>query len=383
MKCYDLVIINRSFWPIYPVIGEGLLRLAESLAKNKKIAVITQNHSDIKKNLVKFNRGFGVKFFLAWALSDSSSNFISRVIDSLFFSLWVLITLIRTKPKKIYVSTDPPILVPFIVLIYSKFFKTEYFYHLQDIHPETTNVIFKLNPIIFNLLKKIDNFTISNASQLIILNEKMASEIDNRLKIKINKCIIENPSVEINESVIIEKKKGFSFTGNHGRLQRIPLLIDAIRKYLNDGGALEFSFAGGGIYSTDILKLSKEYSLVNYHGLVSSEDAAFISSSYEWALAPIEDQITRYAFPSKLSSYACTGAKILAICNDNTSVSKWVKEKKVGISAKPLLEELVDIFFKIENNELNVEYNNSDREKLKNYLSMNNFVKNLKSKLGL
>jgi len=37
MERYDFLIINRSFWPIYPVIGEGLLRLAEKLASTKKL----------------------------------------------------------------------------------------------------------------------------------------------------------------------------------------------------------------------------------------------------------------------------------------------------------------------------------------------------------
>ena len=50
-KRYDLVIINRSFWPSYPVIGEGLLRLAENLASHKKIAVIMQGNIHIKKSL--------------------------------------------------------------------------------------------------------------------------------------------------------------------------------------------------------------------------------------------------------------------------------------------------------------------------------------------
>ena len=54
-KRYDLVIINRSFWPIYPVLGEGLLRLAESLASSKKVAVIIQDHENIKKHLKRIN----------------------------------------------------------------------------------------------------------------------------------------------------------------------------------------------------------------------------------------------------------------------------------------------------------------------------------------
>ena len=63
MDRYDLVIINRSFWPIYPVIGEALLRLAESVDKSKKVAVITQDHSNIKKHLKKSKRGMKVSFF--------------------------------------------------------------------------------------------------------------------------------------------------------------------------------------------------------------------------------------------------------------------------------------------------------------------------------
>ena len=110
----------------------------------------------------------------------------------------------------------------------------------------------------------------------------------------------------------LEKTRGFSFTGNLGRLQRIPLLVDAIKQYLQKGGALEFAFAGGGVFANEIFKLSKDNSLIKYYGVVPPDKAASISNKYEWALAPIENQITQYAFPSKLSSYACTGAKILA-----------------------------------------------------------------------
>ena len=115
MDRYDLLIVNRSFWPVYPVIGEGLLRVAESFAFSKKVAVISQNHTDINKHLKEFKRGAGVNFFLIRAFSNSSSSLVIRVLDSIFFMFWVFVCLIRTRPKNIYVSTDPPILVPFII----------------------------------------------------------------------------------------------------------------------------------------------------------------------------------------------------------------------------------------------------------------------------
>ena len=50
MLKYDFLIINRSFWPLYPVIGESLLRLAEKISIDKKVGIVMQDHVDIKKN---------------------------------------------------------------------------------------------------------------------------------------------------------------------------------------------------------------------------------------------------------------------------------------------------------------------------------------------
>ena len=381
MDRYDLLIVNRSFWPVYPVIGEGLLRVAESFASSKKVAVILQDHKDINKHLKEFKRGAGVNFFSIRAFSNSSSSLVIRVLDSIFFMFWVFFCLIKTRPKNIYVSTDPPILVPFIIAIFSKIMNFKYIYHLQDIHPEASNVVLKINKSLFSLFKKMDNFTMTRASIIITLNEEMKTEILNRINIQKEISIIENPSIPFNIDISLEKKKGFSFTGNIGRLQRIPLLINAITEYRQRGGSLEFAFAGGGLFSDQIFELSKNISLIKNHGLVTSEQAGSISSKYEWALVPIEDEVTRYAFPSKISSYIYSGAKILAICSDETSVAKWVKTNQVGIVVKPTVDAVVDIFFKIEKSKINTDFIDLDRKELKKNLHMDRFVKNIKSKI--
>ena len=381
MDRYDLLIVNRSFWPVYPVIGEGLLRVAESFASSKKVAVILQDHNDINKHLKEFKRGAEVNFFPIRAFSNSSSGLVIRVLDSIFFMFWVFFCLIKTRPKNIYVSTDPPILVPFIIAIFSKIMNFKYIYHLQDIHPEASNIVLKINKSLFNLLKKMDNFTMTRASMLITLNEEMKIEILNRTNIQKEIAIIENPSISFNIDISLEKKKGFSFTGNIGRLQRIPLLINAITEYRQRGGSLEFVFAGGGVFSDQIFELSKNISLIKNHGLVTSEHAGSISSKYEWALVPIEDEVTLYAFPSKISSYVYSGAKILAICSDDTAVARWVKTNQVGIVVKPTVDAVVDIFFKIEKSKINTDFIDLDRKELKKNLHMDRFVKNIKSKI--
>jgi glycosyltransferase involved in cell wall biosynthesis len=375
---YDLLIVNRSFWPVYPVLGEGLLRVAESFAYSKKVAVVLQDHADINKHLKEFERGAGVNFFPIRAFSNSSSSLVIRILDSIFFMFWVFFCLIWTRPKIIYVSTDPPILVPFIIAIFSKIMNFKFIYHLQDIHPEATNVVIKINKYLFNLLKKIDNFTLRKASLLITLNEEMKFKILSRTNVQKEIVIIENPSILFNVEIPSQKKRGFSFTGNLGRLQRVPLLINAIREYEKRGGILEFVFAGGGIFSNRIFELSKNSSLLKYHGKVTVEQAASIASTYEWALLPIENEVTHYSFPSKISSYIYSEAKILAICGMDTSVAKWVKTNQVGIVVNPALDSIIDIFFKIQNNNISTTFINPDRTELKKKLHMDEFVKNIK-----
>ena len=83
---FDLIVINRSFLPHYPIIGEGLLRLAESLVPEKKVGIITQNKENLKKYLNKNERGKGVCFFLARSFSKSYSTGLA-IIQSPFVKL--------------------------------------------------------------------------------------------------------------------------------------------------------------------------------------------------------------------------------------------------------------------------------------------------------
>ncbi len=350
---YDLIIINRGFWPSYPVLGESLLRLSEILALSKKVGVIFQGKKNFKSHLKIENRGEGVSFFRSWAGSDSSSNILIRILDSIFFMFNVITYLILTRPKNIYISTDPPVLIPFVVALYSKYFNSRFIYHIQDIHPEASNVVFKINSLLFNLVRKIDIYSIKRADVIITLTDEMKDEIIQRSNTSAKIILIQNPSVPFKSNLENKKKiKGFSFTGNLGRLQIVPLMIESIKKYLKEGGNLEFSFAGGGVYAKHINETSKLYKKVKYEGVISANEAAQLSSKYEWALLPIKDEITRYAFPSKTSSYVFSGSKILAICGHNTNVSKWVKLHRLGLTVKPDLDEIVETLFKIEKGHL-------------------------------
>jgi glycosyltransferase involved in cell wall biosynthesis len=377
---YDLAIINRSFWPVYPVIGEALLRFAERAAGKRRICIIMQDHVGIRDKLAEQKRGQGVSFFPCKAWTTSASGIIRRIVDAAFFTLWVVGVLLCTRPKKVYVSTDPPVLVPFVVMLYAKVFRASYVYHLQDIHPEATNVVVPVNPLIFGCLQWMDSLVMRQAGRLITITQEMAAEISARSRTRTSIAVISNPAVSF-ESVnqVLSKKRGFSFCGNAGRLQRIPLLAEAIERYLDEGGTLAFAFAGGGVYSQRLQQLADRYPQVRYDGLVSATEAAQLNADYEWALLPIEDEVTRYAFPSKSSSYVFSGAFILAVCGEQTSVAQWVISRRLGAVVEPNATALVGAFQKIESGETDTGELDGDRIELKRGLSFGRFIENLEN----
>ena len=76
--------------------------------------------------------------------------------NSIFFAFWVIKELLRIRPDKIYVSTDPPVFVPFLIMLFCRLFGGSYVYHLQDIHPEAAGVVIPIHRWLFE--KSFDPF---------------------------------------------------------------------------------------------------------------------------------------------------------------------------------------------------------------------------------
>lgn len=384
LTCRDeFAIVMRTFWPVSAVVGEGMMQVAETLAKNSKCRVITQEQESLKTAMAEYTRGLHVDFSLVYAFSNSSSKILVRILDLLWFTCSVLCVLVYRRPKIIYVATDPPLLVPMIVAIYSKLFGAKYIYHIQDIHPEASSIVYpilrsKLLLPIFYLLRWIDGVVSINAAKIITLTPQMADSLRSRYKSKTLSVIyLDNPAAVPKKSVL--KQFDFCFVGNAGRLQRIPLVVESIRQYLLDGGKGNFAFAGGGVMAHLLKRLADEFPKnFFYFGKVSVEEATNITNRSHWALLPIDDEVCSYAFPSKASTYVVSGINILAICSEHTSVSQWIKSNMLGVVVVPTVTSIKQAFTKL-GSANNGSYSNNylevpERNVLKSKLSTDFFV---------
>ena len=226
------------------MLGEALLQFAEASARTQTVYIITQSVSSLALALARKGRGDGVSAMDCRSRSDSSTGLLMRSVDALTFACWTLFSLVKSRPKKVYVSTDPPVVVPFVVFLYCKLFRAIYCYHLQDIHPEAANIVVELNPTVYRLLRFLDGVVMRNAACLITLSSEMQECIYKRSGTLAPIYLVDNPALPVAYEPGEKRLGDFVFSGNAGRLQRIPLLLSAIKAYLHQGGAQTFTFVG-------------------------------------------------------------------------------------------------------------------------------------------
>lgn len=350
LKGSSIVVINRGFWPASDVPGESLLVLSELLSRDCKTFVLTQSNEDVESRCRERGRAVSVQIRSCSSLTDSSSNILLRVIEGIYFASWISMQLLLLRPKIAYVATDPPLIIPFIVAIYCKLFGSRFIYHVQDIHPEASSLILNMPAWLMSAFRRLDNITLSSAASVITLTPEMVEYVRKERGISTPIYIVDNASAYPN-SGRQRIKNTMVFCGNAGRMQEIPLLISAIELYLSRGGSIKFSFLGAGLYVNRIIEISNRHEGITYLGYLPLHEAIEVLSEHEWGLLPINTNILKFAFPSKASAYVAAGCKILAICENESSLARWIYSKKRGLVASPDIESIVNTFFKIERGE--------------------------------
>lgn len=351
-KC-DIAIINRSFLPKSETIGGGLYEMARKLAKeNKRVFILTQSNIDLNAYLEEQGFDGDVKVLFHRPVAIKHLHFLSRLIELMTFSVWIAYKLCVLRPSKVYVSTDPPIIVPAIVAVFSTLFRRKYVYHLQDIHPEISEIIIGMPKWICRILNTIDRFTLRRAAKTVTITASMAEVIRRKAnKLKQEVTLLMNPTKDNNHQVV-DRIPGFVFCGTMGRCQQMPLLLDSIRTYLNQGGKLPFVFAGSGKFYGEVEKLSKLYPNITCHSWLPQSDAMKLIATYQYSIVSIDDKVTQFAFPSKISSYVSLKSNIIGICSKDTSVAQWIEKTGCGIQVDPSQDALVKLFFAIEHNQV-------------------------------
>lgn len=338
----SFMIVSRDFWPNAAAVGDGLYKLAKSLARYGETSVVTMSHLKEEIEL----QSSSCNFLIAKPLTNSGSSILLRIFEIAYFVSWLIIALGCKRPSSVYVTTNPPILIPLVVALYAYLFKKSFTYHVQDVHPEASALVFKIPRALIAVLKKIDTWSLNQAKTVVTLTEEMKSTLVDR-GCTSSIILLENPSNSFDFSNV-EKMNGVVYAGNAGRLQNMHIVLPAIEKYLSDGGLLSFSFIGGGVYASELTRLANMYPSIEYFGRVDGMTALSISAKYAWGLIPINGEVLRYAYPSKIPSYLSAGCRLICCTDPDSSLVQWIKKNNLGVCASQDQPSLIDAFRHVE-----------------------------------
>ncbi len=364
-----ILLVHRFFYPDSPPYAKILEDMRQLFIKEGHDVDVLSSKPSYKKNDRLKQEKFVTKETLNSTIFrlpvlKSNKESLNKLFNFLWFPLIVFCFLIFKKKYDIVtVSTNPPVILSFFVALASKIKKNKLIYHYMDIHPEIGNISgeFK-NKTIFNILKKMDNFTCRTAAKIVVLSSDMKNSLlkrDPKLENKIE--IINNYDLsdgeKSTETFFTEgkDKKRIVFTGNIGRFQNLESLINAIKTY----GCienLELIFVGEGKNLDSLKELASGLNCVKFIPHQPVSIARKIIEEAHMGIVSLEKEIIKYAYPSKTMTYLAEGTPILVCIDDESELSNMVNNLALGISVKPSnLKQIHDIFLELSKDNLSFE----------------------------
>lgn len=347
-------IVSEFYYPVLTSTGFYVTEIAEFLAKNgKNINVICTNsnyNQKLEYEFIKRECRNGVVIHRIKSYRTDSINFVKRSFKLLITSARLFIKLLfsATKNDDVLVVTNPAFLI--VLMPFVKFIKgINYKILVHDIFPENLAAIGKIseNQIRYKILKKIFDYSYSNAELCIALGRDMKEVLSAKIGRSTGIEIITNWSdtdevqalnkcqTNLIKKVNLQNKFIFQFAGNLGNLQGLENILEAIKLVHNS--EIHFLFIGSGAFEN---KIQKFIELSNLNNLTlldfqNRENQNDFLNACDIGIVTLSDGMFGLGVPSKSYNIMASGKPLLVIADDKSEISLCVREHQIGWVVKP------------------------------------------------
>ena len=333
-------IVSELYYPSETSTGFIMTKLAESLANQYKMNVLTgptSYTSDSGKyalqesvNQVNINR-VKLGFY-------NKNSIFKRVLRLSILSIKLGIGAFRRieKDSTLIVVTNPVPLLFLISLI--KRIKKDWFLIVlvHDVYPENMIAagILKKKGVVFKCINFLYSSALKSADNVVVLGRDMKEVIEAKgaQNTRIIESWAETDQIQPDPSIgkhNDEQPLRYLFAGNLGRVQGIPVLLEAIK--LIDPNVATFVFAGNGACA----ELLKEASLANseqikFLGSYERREQKRILNSCDIGIVTLAKGMYGLGVPSKAYNLMAAGKPILFIGDRESEIDRVVLENNCG-----------------------------------------------------
>lgn len=236
--------------------------------------------------------------------------------------------------------------------------KKRYNYHIADFYVDSRGGI---PQVLKKFIRRIEYSVINRADTTVICTEKRAIQIEGS---KPNNLVVVHNTPSISRELInkyIEEKKNdeesrrevvFTYVGALSEDRFIRIAIDVIKRY----PMITLNLAGMGILSDYVKEAAREYSNINYYGIIDYDKALRLYSKTDFMFATYNPIVPnhKYCAPNKVYEAMALGKPIIVA--RGTGIDRIVSENRMGVVIEYSEEAFEKIILKIEEGKLDIKF---------------------------
>jgi glycosyltransferase involved in cell wall biosynthesis len=342
-----ILIVHRYFWPDHPNCGQILWHLTQKLVtQGHQVDILTSlpskdlNSKKIASEKLEIINNIKIERL---DLSIENKNPVKKIINALKLGFKTNFLALKNKYDIIISTTIPPITGGFFAAFAAYLNKARFVYFCMDLKPDIGKISKDFsNPILYSILKKIDNWSCSRANPVIVHSLDMKNSLLSRISNKKFRIEIINnfsiPTEELNESISKsnlnsnKNKLTIIFAGNIGRFQSLDKVIDAMI-CLKGRKDIKLVIVGDGSIKAELKsKIRKINVNIQFFDQQSANVVKKMIEKADIGLVSLSNNIYKYGYPSKIITYLEQGKPIIALLEKESEIVKLMQKENYGFN---------------------------------------------------
>tara|TARA_Y100000034_G_C6888373_1_gene408253 strand:- start:162 stop:1370 length:1209 start_codon:yes stop_codon:yes gene_type:complete len=345
-----VVFLSQLFDPEYSIKGLELCKFLSRSGYN--VEVVTTFPSYPKGRLFE---GFssriklselrdGVKVTRLWSFITPRKGKAARALNYLSFFVTSFFYLLFSKRADVIYAYHPQITMGVTASLIRLIRKTPFVTDIQDLWPESL-IAEGASPtsIYARMIDRMVNFSLKHATRIVVLSKGFRDYLtskgipESKVDVIYNWCPEEKRYLSDERSVPnddVAQPKTFLYTGNHGPLQRLSMVIEAFARFNPETARL--ILIGQGAEKESLVRLRDKLGAENivFQDFVApSELVGYVDDADAMVCHLKNDPLFEITIPSKVQAYLCSGKAILIATG--SEARDLVSKAGAGVTAQP------------------------------------------------
>lgn len=347
-----LLIINQYYWPGVEATANLLTELAEDLAAEFDVTVVTGELHGHHGLPARQNRN-GVEIVRVASLAFERSRLSRRALNYVsFLAITLMRSLVDRRPDVVICMTDPPI-VGDIALLVARRFRAPLLVISEDVFPEIAVELKRLdNRLLVGALRQLVRLYLKRTDRIVAIGETMRTRLIAKGASPERIDVIPN-WVDTNVLAPQERDNEWArehglvgkfvvmHSGNVGHAQGLETLVLAAT-FLRDLDDLEVVIAGFGARHASITALAERVEApIRFLPYQPRELLPYSLSSADVHFVSLAPGLAGYVVPSRLYGIMAVARPVIVAADPESEVSKVVSQIGCGVVLPPARPELV------------------------------------------